>query len=845
VRNCRAEVVGGFKGWLCGSTSDFLTCNYLLDHADGCSARHSGTNNRARFAGYAYIKSQATVAGAAGLAVPAVNQLVKDGSDTYLQRTAIQFIGAPVSDDSVNDQTVVNLSAAGREYAIHAVTDFAAVGDGSADDTTAIQNAIDAAESTGRALYLPAGEYYVPGGLTGAGQVEIFGDGDKLTILKSDANTPILDFSAGSFRSGNIHHLKIRGDKAAGSGQIGLKVDGPTDMLFCNVHDLTIELCGGSGLYIGTTFSSVFKNIFVDDCEGYPVEINSANMPGILLENVYPGVISSANPVGFRIKAGNITLINCNGVNSVPPGSWIAVLGKKNGLFGDSSDGAAFAHFIDCNFESYHQGAVYELRNSEAKFSGRCTFAKQHISSTLSAGINNSVTTIPITGNLDTLNFPPSGTVGELVVEEGGNIERMTAVSRTTTDYTVTRGTPAYSFTTAATVTSAHSVGIQGDLDTAGAFPALFGRASIDDECNVQDSNGLRYYYKQAFVHANDIPRVKTQGQGPTISGSSSKVQEFWNTTTTRMEKLFRGDDFMPTDAITGAKTYNNPGPRAIACSFGAGATVTLWSTTWEQATPRPILIYDAAGNAASNNITVNAAGGESINGGSYVISQNYGAVILMPDYSITGWRVLSAYPTVNSLQNTYIGVGNGSNLLSGGSNFTWDGTTFTIAKAGGNPYLFITDTTNTIDMRIGTIATGSPSTDRGIMGMVSNHDLHLYGHNTAAWGIVSGAHLVPLPTSNTINIGSASAEVASVFIGTALRHTNLQVVGARKTGWGTASGTAARTAYATYGAPTISNPPTQAEVQALADHVQILSERLKALIDDLHATAGHGLIGT
>jgi len=82
VRNCRAEVVGGFKGWLCGSTSDFLTCNYLLDHADGCSARHSGTNNRARFAGYAYIKSQATVAGAAGLAVPAVNQLVKDGSDT-------------------------------------------------------------------------------------------------------------------------------------------------------------------------------------------------------------------------------------------------------------------------------------------------------------------------------------------------------------------------------------------------------------------------------------------------------------------------------------------------------------------------------------------------------------------------------------------------------------------------------------------------------------------------------------------------------------------------------------------------------------------------------------------
>lgn len=71
------------------------------------------------------------------------------------------------------------------------------------------------------------------------------------------------------------------------------------------------------------------------------------------------------------------------------------------------------------------------------------------------------------------------------------------------------------------------------------------------------------------------------------------------------------------------------------------------------------------------------------------------------------------------------------------------------------------------------------------------------------------------------------------------------QVVGARKTGWSVASGTAARTTFATYAAPDISVVPTEAEVQAVADHVQILSQRLKALIDDLHQTAGHGLIGT
>jgi hypothetical protein len=33
--------------------------------------------------------------------------------------------------------------------------------------------------------------------------------------------------------------------------------------------------------------------------------------------------------------------------------------------------------------------------------------------------------------------------------------------------------------------------------------------------------------------------------------------------------------------------------------------------------------------------------------------------------------------------------------------------------------------------------------------------------------------------------------------------------------------------------------------MQAIDDHVKLLSETLKALIDDLHQTAGHGLIGT
>ena len=54
------------------------------------------------------------------------------------------------------------------------------------------------------------------------------------------------------------------------------------------------------------------------------------------------------------------------------------------------------------------------------------------------------------------------------------------------------------------------------------------------------------------------------------------------------------------------------------------------------------------------------------------------------------------------------------------------------------------------------------------------------------------------------------------------------QVVGGRKTGWSVATGTATRTAFAT---STVT--------------LEELAQRVKALIDDLHNTAGHGLIGT
>lgn len=103
----------------------------------------------------------------------------------------------------------------------------------------------------------------------------------------------------------------------------------------------------------------------------------------------------------------------------------------------------------------------------------------------------------------------------------------------------------------------------------------------------------------------------------------------------------------------------------------------------------------------------------------------------------------------------------------------------------------------------------------------------------------------------DSVTLSHAGTQVAAtattgidLSTGKALSVNGTQVVAARKTGWAVDTGTAKRTANATYTAATISNPPTQAEVQAIANALQDVSRTVKAMKDDLHGTAGHGLIG-
>jgi hypothetical protein len=99
---------------------------------------------------------------------------------------------------------------------------------------------------------------------------------------------------------------------------------------------------------------------------------------------------------------------------------------------------------------------------------------------------------------------------------------------------------------------------------------------------------------------------------------------------------------------------------------------------------------------------------------------------------------------------------------------------------------------------------------------------------NDASSGLTGATTAVDVQDANFRVFSSSTQKLRIDYTNGEVYIQSSRVLSTRKTGWSTATGTATRTTFATSTVTT-----------------EQLAERVKALIDDLHNTAGHGLIGT
>lgn len=150
---------------------------------------------------------------------------------------------------------------------------------------------------------------------------------------------------------------------------------------------------------------------------------------------------------------------------------------------------------------------------------------------------------------------------------------------------------------------------------------------------------------------------------------------------------------------------------------------------------------------------------------------------------------------------------------------FTPDTGSFTVTDGGSNAAYSIT--LKTLSLTPGTYGSASK---------VAQVTLDSKGRVTAVSEVtITAAGISAVPTSRTITAGAG-------LTGGGDLSANRSFAVASAGTYGLPTGTLARAIFATYAAATISNPPTQAEVQAIANALQVVSQTLAALITDMKA---------
>jgi hypothetical protein len=242
-----------------GQTVFTLTTTTYQPGTNSLSVFVDGVNQYGPGASYAYLETSSTVITfITGLHVGAEVKFTTSQINSSAATSADQVSYQPAGAGAVT----TNVQAKLRESV--SVKDFGAVGDGVADDTVAIQAAINSFGDVGGAIYFPLGNYKVTAALTSPqifpdeGETLLFGAGGATTIT-STHNGPVINFPQGS--TTKIQDMVFVGPGPANlSSTAYLGTLSKGTLLNCNISNFHI------GVNIDNTIGGVIDRCYIHHC---------------------------------------------------------------------------------------------------------------------------------------------------------------------------------------------------------------------------------------------------------------------------------------------------------------------------------------------------------------------------------------------------------------------------------------------------------------------------------------------------------------------------------------------------------------------------------------------------
>lgn len=345
--------------------------------ASETAAAASETNAAASEAAAAASESNAAASEAAAAAsasqagVPpattADDYLRGDKTFQPLNKAAVGLGNVDNTSDSAKPISAATQTALDRKVEMEIVTAHGAVGDGTADDTAAIQAAINALSATGGTVFFPVGNYKITSALTiPVAGIQLLGASREWSVItQATLGAHIIDV-------GNKYHFGLMSLKLdyAGTPTAGARVISIDGGSYFSLRDFTIAKAMG-GVHLANLSAGKMQDFDIRDYEE----------TGIF----FAGGLNDVFMDGFTIDAGNATRGTLGGIRMMDKAEAVFASNGDimNGVYSMTTDatvdglGVRPAHnkFVNVYFDSSANGV--DLRKSQNFDFIGCGFANR------------------------------------------------------------------------------------------------------------------------------------------------------------------------------------------------------------------------------------------------------------------------------------------------------------------------------------------------------------------------------------------------------------------------------------------------------------------------------------